>query len=181
MNAVDFMTREVVVLRYGHRIVRDERVTSHVCLVARAFGAKKIIVAGDEDKSTKESVQDIVKRWGGNFKVEFSESWKKTMKSYQKKGFKAVHATMYGLELNKAETKLKKINKILLVIGSQKVEKEVYQLADYNISVGLQPHSEIAALAVVLDRLFEGKELEKKFKGKVRIEPQAKGKKVIKN
>jgi len=34
-----------------------------------------------------------------------------------------------------------------------------------------QPHSEIAALAVFLDRLFEGSEMEKEFGGKVRINP----------
>tara|TARA_B100000953_G_scaffold9393_1_gene8351 strand:- start:3318 stop:3524 length:207 start_codon:yes stop_codon:yes gene_type:complete len=33
---------EIEVLRIGQRIVRDDRVTTHVALVARSFGAKRI-------------------------------------------------------------------------------------------------------------------------------------------
>ena len=33
---------KVEVLRIGQRVVRDDRVTTHVALVARAFGASKI-------------------------------------------------------------------------------------------------------------------------------------------
>lgn len=173
--------QEIVVLRYGHRIVRDYRVSSHCCLVARAFGAKKIITAGDEDQSIVKSVNDITKRWGGTFKVEFTESWRKTLTKYKKKGFYSVHLTMYGLQLQKEAKKLKKKNKLLIIIGSQKVEKEVYEMADTNISVTGQPHSEIAALAVALDRIQAGKELDKTFpKAKIRVTPQKKGKKVSK-
>ena len=32
----------IEVLRIGQRILRDDRVTTHVALVARAFGASKI-------------------------------------------------------------------------------------------------------------------------------------------
>ncbi|MHC1589292.1 MAG: RNA methyltransferase, partial [Methermicoccaceae archaeon] len=35
-----------------------------------------------------------------------------------------------------------------------KVPREVYELSDYNVAVGNQPHSEVAALAVMLDRLL---------------------------
>ena len=34
----------IIVLRIGHRIGRDKRITTHVALVARAFGANKIII-----------------------------------------------------------------------------------------------------------------------------------------
>ncbi len=173
--------QEIVVLRYGHRIVRDYRVTSHCCLVARAFGAKKIIIAGAEDKSIGKSVEDIVKRWGGSFKVEFTESWRKIMSNYKKKGFFSVHLTMYGLPLETEAKKLGKRGKLLVVIGSQKVEKEVYEKSDANISVTGQPHSEIAALSVALDQIQNGKELGKKFRGaKIRIVPKERGKKVTK-
>ena len=175
------MTNEIVVLRYGHRIVRDYRVTSHCCLVARALGAQKIIIQGVEDQSIKKSVGDIVKRWGGDFKVEFVDSWKRIIEYYKKKKYLVVHATMYGSQIHKIESKLINSSKILLIVGSQKVESEVYELSDYNVSVTTQPHSEIAALAIMLDRLFEGKELDKKFKNaKIKITPQAKGKKVEK-
>jgi tRNA (cytidine56-2'-O)-methyltransferase len=45
--------------------------------------------------------------------------------------------------------------------------------------VGNQPHSEVAALAVFLDRLFLGRELEGKFEGGLKIVPQARGKQVL--
>ena len=33
---------EIEVVRIGQRVVRDDRVTTHVALVARSFGANKI-------------------------------------------------------------------------------------------------------------------------------------------
>ena len=36
--------REVVVLRYGHRPGRDDRMTTHVGLTARALGADRVIL-----------------------------------------------------------------------------------------------------------------------------------------
>ncbi|MCK4952399.1 tRNA (cytidine(56)-2'-O)-methyltransferase, partial [Candidatus Bathyarchaeota archaeon] len=69
---------------------------------------------------------------------------------------------------------------VLIIIGSQKVPREIYQLVDYNIAIGNQPHSEVTALAIFLDRLFKGKELKKKFENaKLKIIPQKRGKKVI--
>jgi tRNA (cytidine56-2'-O)-methyltransferase len=53
----------------------------------------------------------------------------------------------------------------LVVVGASKVPGELYSLADYNVSITNQPHSEVAALAVFLDRLFEGRELSFKFDG----------------
>ena len=68
----------------------------------------------------------------------------------------------------------------LIVVGAEKVPRDVYELAHYNVAVGNQPHSEVAALAVFLDRLLDGKGLRKEFEGaKLRIVPQEKGKKVI--
>jgi len=173
--------QHIAVLRYGHRFERDYRVTSHCCLVARAFGAEKVIIAGDEDQSIRESVNDITERWGGKFEIEFTGNWKKTLKEFKAKGFFAAHLTMYGLPVQKEIAKIRKKQKILVIIGSQKVEKEVYRLSDANISITTQPHSEIAALAVFLDRLQSGKELEKKFsKAKIKVVPQKKGKKITK-
>ena len=49
---------------------------------------------------------------------------------------------------------------------------EIYYLSDYNIAIGNQPHSEISALAIFLDKLFSGKELKKEFsKRKIEIIP----------
>ena len=63
------ITVKTNVLRLDHRQKRDARITTHVCLTARAFGADKAILSGDEDTKLMENVRDAVKRWGGNFKV----------------------------------------------------------------------------------------------------------------
>ena len=36
---------KIEVLRIGQRVIRDDRVTTHVALVARAFGASKIYLS----------------------------------------------------------------------------------------------------------------------------------------
>jgi len=156
---------EIVVLRYGHRPYRDLRVTSHCCLVARALGASKIVIEGPEDKELKKSVDNVVKRWGGKFKVGFTDSWLKEVKKFKKKGFYVTHLSMYGKPFNEVVDSIRKQKKVLVIIGSQKVEIRVYQESDLNVSIGKQPHSEIGALAVYIDRLFEGRELDKKFDG----------------
>jgi len=160
---------EIVVLRYGHRPYRDLRVTSHCCLVARALGASKIVIEGFEDKNLEKTMGDIVRRWGGKFEVGFTDSWLKEVKKFKKKGFYITHLSMYGTPFNEAVESIRKNKKVAVIIGSQKVEIGVYQESDLNVSIGKQPHSEIGALAVYLDRLFEGKELDKKFSG-ARIE-----------
>jgi len=53
-------------------------------------------------------------------------------------------------------------------------------IADYNVAIGSQPHSEIAALAIFLDRIFEGNQFNKSFLDeKMKIIPSNKGKNVI--
>jgi tRNA (cytidine56-2'-O)-methyltransferase len=69
--------------------------------------------------------------------------------------------------------------KLLIIVGASKVPKEIYCISDYNIALGNQPHSEVSALAVFLDRLFGGKELTRTFKSaKIRIIPSQSGKMV---
>jgi len=173
------MPKEVVVLRYGHRHVRDYRVTSHCCLVARAFGANKIEIIGERDASIETTINNMNCRWGKGAGIEFQDDWKKRMQHYKKEGFTTVHLTMYGIPLQEAEKELAGKEKLLVIVGSQKVEREVYLKSDYNVSVTLQPHSEIAALAVFLDHLFGGKELSKQLPGaEIEVEPVNKGKKV---
>ncbi|WP_297496069.1 tRNA (cytidine(56)-2'-O)-methyltransferase [Thermococcus sp.] len=173
----------IAVLRLGHRPERDKRITTHVALTARAFGAEKIIIAAEEDEHVRESVEDVVKRWGGPFEIDFNPSWKKILREWREKGV-IVHLTMYGIHVDDAMPRLKEELKegkdILVVVGAEKVPREVYELAHYNVAIGNQPHSEVAALAVFLDRLLEGEGLRKEFKGaKLRIIPQERGKKVI--
>jgi tRNA (cytidine56-2'-O)-methyltransferase len=70
----------------------------------------------------------------------------------------------------------------MIVVGAEKVPPEIYDLADWNIAVGNQPHSEVAALAITMDRIADVDTLGKKFPGaELTIIPTKKGKQVIEN
>ena len=179
------MTRppSVAVLRIGHRLVRDDRTTTHAVLVSRAMGSE-VIYMTDVDDEIKKTLDKVNKRWGGenDFRLEIIDNWKKILKTWKENGGIIVHLTMYGAPINQKIKEIKELKqKILVIIGAEKVPKEVYFLADYNIAIGSQPHSEIAALAIFLDRIFEGNQFNKSFLDeKMKIIPSDKGKNVIK-
>ena len=169
----------VVVLRIGHRPERDKRITTHVGLVARAFGAEEMLLGG-RDSHVEESLVDVAERWGGSFRLKSDVSWKGETVRWKEAGGKVVHLTMYGSNLPDVIDEISNCNCDLLVaVGGEKVPSEMYDLADWNVAVGNQPHSEVAALAVFLDRLFSGRELEGQFEGGLKIVPQARGKQVL--
>ena len=174
------MKRKISILRIGHRLVRDDRVTTHAALVSRAFGADMIYMTGI-DQSVQDTLAAVSSRWGGSFAVEIIEDWKKIAKEWKRNGGKIVHLTMYGINVDKVAPKIPRNCNLLGIIGAEKVPREAYDLADYNIAVGNQPHSEIAALAIFLDRMFSGRQLRKKFDGKLSIVPAARGKRVREN
>jgi len=165
----------IIVLRLGHRIDRDKRITTHVALVARAFGAEKILV-DNEDHSLERRIESIVNRFGGDFEIETGVNWKKFIKKW--KG-KIIHLTMYGLPLSRVIDEIRKEKDLLVIVGSEKVPREIYDLADYNISISNQPHSEVSALAIFLDRYFQGEWERKRYNGIIEIKPSRKGKEVI--
>ncbi len=168
----------VSVLRIGHRLVRDDRVTTHVALTARAFGADRVFIVGGEDH-IREKVDDLIERWGGNFEVKLVEDWKSIVGEWKHNGGLVVHLTMYGLDIDAVESIRRLEKDVLVVIGAEKVPRGIYSMADYNLSVGHQPHSEISALAVFLDRYFQGEELKRAHPGgKFRVLPSARGKSV---
>lgn len=173
----------VAVLRIGHRLVRDDRTTTHAALVSRALGCEKIYMTDVDDK-IKDTLKKVNKRWGGEkeFKLEIIDNWKRIIKEWKEKEGIVVHLTMYGSLINEKISQIRARNQnILVIIGAEKVPKEVYFLSDYNIAVGSQPHSEIAALAIFLDRIFEGNQFSRKLSNEsVKIIPSDKGKKVIK-
>lgn len=176
---------QIMVLRLGHRLPRDERMTTHVCLTARAFGASGAIYSGQKDNSLEGSVERIVGKWGGEFSMEYEGKPIQRIERMKREGWAVVHLTMYGVPLPEKEKEIKKKGKVLVVVGAEKVPAEVYSLADFNVAVGSQPHSEIAALAVALDRLQGGKELERGFQSnfagaEVTLEPSEKGKNIRK-
>jgi tRNA (cytidine56-2'-O)-methyltransferase len=164
----------ITVLRLGHRPERDKRITTHVALVARAFNADKIII-DTRDIELEKSIGSVVDRFGGPFEIESGSNWRSVLRQWP--GI-IVHLTMYGEHIDDVVEKLEKIpgdpaNKtkkgttkdLLVVVGSTKVPRDVYDVADFNIAIGNQPHSEVAALAVFLDRYLKGSGLQKDFKG----------------
>jgi tRNA (cytidine56-2'-O)-methyltransferase len=172
---------KIEVLRIGQRVVRDDRVTTHVALVARSFGAEKIYM-NEVNSEIEKTISDINKTWGGDFKIEIISDWKKIIRERKNTGVKIVHLTMYGQNINNIEAKIRNEDKILIIVGAEKVPREIYELADYNIAVGNQPHSEVSALGVLLDRIQQGKQFESKFENSERvIIPQEHGKNVMVN
>jgi len=171
----------IKVLRLSHRPFRDQRITTHVALVSRAFGADGFVYSGERDFKLEATLKKVAANWGGRFSVEYVDSYMKYIRAWKKKGGKVAHLTVYGLPVQKVAPKLRKLRRpLLLVVGGEKVPPEVYHAADWNIAVTGQPHSEVAALAITLDRIFSGKELERKFpNAKLRVVPQERGKKVL--
>ncbi len=171
-------TPDVVVLRLGHRPGRDERMTTHVGLTARALGADRVVLA-QEGASRADTIVDITDRFGGPFDVETTDEPMAVLNGWD--GV-IVHLTMYGLPLQEVEGEIRKCHgsePLLVVVGAEKVPWDVYDGADWNVGVTNQPHSEVASLAAFLDRLFEGKELDREWEdAEKRVVPQAEGKRV---
>jgi tRNA (cytidine56-2'-O)-methyltransferase len=168
---------EVVILRIGHRPERDQRVTTHVGLTARALGAQGMYLAAS-DKGVVQSIRDVADRWGGTFFCEDNMKWRSCIRDWKAQGGIVVHLTMYGLNLPDVIDEVKSgKEKILVIVGAEKVPGEIYGLADYNVAVTAQPHSEISSLALFLDHLFSGQELRHEFPGaRIRIIPSKAGK-----
>ncbi len=174
----------ITVLRLGHRIKRDKRVTMHAALVARAYGANEIIITGDRDDDLIRRIESVTEKWGGSFSARFEDNWRGVIRRFKEAGAVVIHLTMYGMNLPDVIDEVRRIwregRSLLVIIGSEKVPREAYDLADYNIAVGNQPHSEIAALATFLDWLHEGKEFKKEFSNaRLKIIPSPKGKRVV--
>src|SRR4030065_507758 len=142
------MLHMIVVLRLGHRPKRDQRVTTHVALAARALGADEIWVS-EQDAKLEQTIRSVVGRFGGSFRIKTGVEWRKAIRSW--KG-EVVHLTMYGERLSDAISTFKSSD-IMIVVGAEKVPREVYDLAHRNISVGKHPHSAVDAVAVFLHRL----------------------------
>lgn len=181
--------RVLTVLRLGHRPQRDKRLTTHVCLTARALGADRVLV-DRVDPRVEATVEDVTARFGGPFVVEMGVRWRKTLRDH---GGPTVHLTMYGELLDDVIGDLRDAwspdaagmegaggpEDLLVVVGAGKVPGDVYELVDRNVAVGNQPHSEVAALGVLLHALHGGTAAPRAFEdAQVRVVPRARGKQV---
>ncbi|MCX8196152.1 MAG: tRNA (cytidine(56)-2'-O)-methyltransferase [Acidilobaceae archaeon] len=169
---------KVYVLRLGHRPERDRRITTHVALVARAFGANGFVMEGTCDDHVMRSIEKVLRSWGGKMHLEcgvdglrYASSWEGDV----------IHLTMYGVPLEKIIDSIASSPRPkLVIVGAEKVRREYYEIAHYNVAVGNQPHSEVSALALFLDRLFRGSWTNIMFEGaKLKIIPSEKGKRVM--
>ena len=142
----------LVVLRLEHRVGRDKRMTTHCALASRALGADRMVYSGDRDKKMEENVESVVERWGGEFEVKHTESWKNYLKNFD--GSK-VYLSMYGLPIqDKMEEVRGYEGDTCVVVGGEKIPGDIYNYIDIQVAVTNQPHSEVAALAVFLDRFY---------------------------
>jgi Uncharacterized protein conserved in archaea len=172
-------SQEVVVLRYGHRPGRDDRMTTHVGLTARALGADRVLFP-DNATQAAETVADITDRFGGPFEIEQTDSQAAVVRNWEGP---VVHLTMYGLPIQDVENEIRgavDTDPLLVIVGGEKVPFELYEHADWNVGVTNQPHSEVAGLAVFFDRFFDGRELSQEWADAERtVIPKATGKKVV--
>lgn len=171
---------KIYIFRFGHRLERDKRITTHCALVSRAFGAQKMFYSGQQDPNFETSVKEVQEEWGGKFSLEYVPEWEEWFENNKSK-FYIVHLTMYGTSFDDFAKQIKKNvpkKPLLIFIGSQKVPTEIYYLADANVCATNQPHSEVAALALLLNELVDYKKV--KFpNAKIKVKPNARGKSIV--
>jgi tRNA (cytidine56-2'-O)-methyltransferase len=130
------------------------------------------------DHGIVESIAGVVSRWGGSFFCSDGVKWKRCIHDWKEDGGTVVHLTMYGQNLSDVIEEIRRKDPVLVVVGAEKVPGEIYGLADYNVAVTGQPHSEVSSLALFLDRFFRGEELLAAYPdAKIRIIPSKAGKK----
>ena len=169
-----------IILRIGHRVFRDSRVTTHVCLTARALGADGVVIADQEDKVVESTIRDLTGRFGGPFEIQSGTPWRRSVKEWKDAGGRIVHLTAYGLPLPEIIDEIKESNNdLLIVVGSEKMPGEMFKLADWNVSITSQPMSEVAALAIFLDWYRSHLEFDRQFPdARVKIIPSKDGKEI---
>ena len=128
------------------------------------------------DPALTERLRAVARRWGGAFEIVPTEDWKKLVRSFEGD---VVHLTMYGLPLPDLAARLRRGRRLLVAVGGAKVPPELFRWARYNVSVGSQPHSEVAALAVTLVQLLGLPGTRPTRGARLHIVPRAHGKKVV--
>lgn len=175
----------ITVLRLGYRVGRDPRINTHLGLVSRALGANEFLVSGDKNNKMFETINQVTKTFGGVFLTKHLDSpmtWIRNYKSKEKGGRNGtiIHLTMYGEDYRKIAPLIPKDKPLAIIVGGAKVPASIYRMAHYNVSIGNQPHSEVAALALLLDKLQNGNSIDQDFSNpKLEIIPDLERKNVI--
>lgn len=174
---------DIDVLRLGHRKGRDPRITTHLALVSRAMGASNFILSGDEDEKLFSNIHSVNERFGQGLSCRYEKSPMKLLRdisnSTEEDRPVIVHLTMYGEPFKEKIPHIPKDNSVVIVVGGAKVPGEIFKISDYNIAVGNQPHSEVAALALFLDSWTAGEGFNREFsEPQLIISPSKSGKNV---
>jgi tRNA (cytidine56-2'-O)-methyltransferase len=174
---------KIIVLRIGHRIQRDVRVTTHVCLTARALGASGVIIADVQDQRLVDTINRVTEQFGGRFTIEIGRPWRRVITDWKKAGGKVVHLTAYGIPLPEIINRIKSCDeRMLVVVGAEKVPGAMFHLADWNVAVTNQPISEVSALGIFLDWFSNHRGLQGNFtNARLRIVPSEHGKRVVRS
>jgi tRNA (cytidine56-2'-O)-methyltransferase len=128
-----------------------------IALTARAFGASEVVYTSDKDQKLIRQIKNIVNKWGGVFSINFVKNWKKYIE--EKKNYKTIYLTMYGKSLNSTNSFVRDYKNLLIIVSSIDINKSIFQIADFNISITNQPHCEASSIAVFLHHFYEGREL----------------------
>ena len=71
---VDMTNFNIEVLRLGHRVGRDPRITTHLALVSRAMGATNFVLSGDEDVKLFSNIESVNDRFGHGLDCRYEKS-----------------------------------------------------------------------------------------------------------
>ena len=174
---------EIEVLRLGHRLGRDPRITTHLALVSRAMGASNFVLAGDEDEKLFSNIHSVNERFGHGISCRYEKSPMRMLREIANSDEESkpiiVHLTMYGEPFKEVIPNIPKDKPVVVVVGGAKVPGELFKVSDFNIAVGNQPHSEVAALALFLDSWTDGEGFNREFsEPQLVISPSKSGKDV---
>ena len=174
---------EIEVLRLGHRLGRDPRITTHLALVSRAMGASNFVLAGDEDEKLFSNIHSVNERFGHGLSCRYEKSPMRMLREIANSDEESkpiiIHLTMYGEPFKEVVPNIPKDKPVVVVVGGAKVPGELFKVSDFNIAVGNQPHSEVAALALFLDSWTDGEGFNREFsEPQLVISPSKSGKDV---
>ena len=174
---------EIEVLRLGHRLGRDPRITTHLALVSRAMGASNFVLAGDEDEKLFSNIHSVNERFGHGLSCRYEKSPMRMLREIANSDEESkpiiIHLTMYGEPFKEVVPNIPKDKPVVVVVGGAKVPGELFKVSDFNIAVGNQPHSEVAALALFLDCWTDGEGFNREFsEPQLVISPSKSGKDV---
>ena len=133
------------------------------------------------DQGIEENIKSVNRNFGTEFQVSSGIGIGQFMNLIDERNL-LVHLTMYGSPLDERIQEIrdrsKTSEKMFVFVGAEKVPGIAYLRSDFNVSVTNQPISEVSALALFLDRYFEGDELKNETHGRIRISGNARGKSV---